>query len=138
MLALYRRAGRQAEALRAYQDLPSTLGEELGIEPSAALSRLETAILRQDEDLDWRPLRAAPMTPPPSGRQPRRAETTSTRELPPGPLLEDDGAHANSKPTTEAQARSRSGGLTATRCVPARKARSDEQHSFRACVSPLS
>jgi len=51
MLALYR-AGRQAEALRAYQELRSLLREELGIEPNATLQRLETAILRHDPDLD--------------------------------------------------------------------------------------
>jgi DNA-binding SARP family transcriptional activator len=50
MLALYR-CGRQAEALRAYQDLRRTLGEELGIEPGPALAELETAILRQDPEL---------------------------------------------------------------------------------------
>jgi DNA-binding SARP family transcriptional activator/class 3 adenylate cyclase len=54
MLALYR-AGRQAEALRAYQDLRRHLGEELGIEPSEALRHLETAILRHEPELDWRP-----------------------------------------------------------------------------------
>jgi class 3 adenylate cyclase/DNA-binding SARP family transcriptional activator/tetratricopeptide (TPR) repeat protein len=54
ILALYR-AGRQADALRAYQDLRRVLGEELGIEPSAALSRLETAILRHDPELEWTP-----------------------------------------------------------------------------------
>jgi DNA-binding SARP family transcriptional activator/class 3 adenylate cyclase len=58
ILALYR-TGRQAEALRAYQDLRRFLGEELGIEPGAALSRLETAILRHDPGLDWMSL-----TPP--------------------------------------------------------------------------
>jgi DNA-binding SARP family transcriptional activator/class 3 adenylate cyclase len=52
MLALYR-SGRQAEALRAYQDLRLLLGEELGIEPSAPLRRLESAILRHEAELDW-------------------------------------------------------------------------------------
>jgi DNA-binding SARP family transcriptional activator len=51
MLALYR-AGRQAEALRAYQHLRRLLGEELGIEPGADLSRLESAILRHEPALD--------------------------------------------------------------------------------------
>src|SRR5919109_3100012 len=50
MLALYR-AGRQAEALEAYQEGRRTLVDELGIEPSPALRQLEQAILRQDEAL---------------------------------------------------------------------------------------
>jgi predicted ATPase/DNA-binding SARP family transcriptional activator len=48
MLALSR-AGRQAEALRAYQDGRAVLGEELGLEPSAELRQLERAILEQDD-----------------------------------------------------------------------------------------
>jgi DNA-binding SARP family transcriptional activator len=52
MVALYR-TGRQAEALLAYQELRAVLGEGLGLEPSGALQRLETAILRQESDLDW-------------------------------------------------------------------------------------
>jgi YVTN family beta-propeller protein len=51
MLALYR-AGRQAEALQAYQQARHTLVDELGIEPGQALQRLEQAILQQDESLD--------------------------------------------------------------------------------------
>jgi DNA-binding SARP family transcriptional activator/DNA polymerase III delta prime subunit len=54
MVALYR-AGRQAEALRAYQDLRTILGEELGLEPDRALQRLESAILRHEPELDWPP-----------------------------------------------------------------------------------
>ncbi len=72
MVALYR-AGRQAEALRAYQDLRRVLGEELGIEPTATLARLETAILRHDPELDWRPAeQAAPLSPAP---QPEASKT---------------------------------------------------------------
>lgn len=62
MVALYR-AGRQAEALRAYQDLRAILGEELGLEPNSALQRLEGAILRHEPELDWAPdaIAARPM-----------------------------------------------------------------------------
>jgi DNA-binding SARP family transcriptional activator len=51
MLALYR-SGRQAEALEAYRDAREALVEELGIEPSPELHRLEQAILRHDPELD--------------------------------------------------------------------------------------
>ncbi|MBI2706535.1 MAG: FHA domain-containing protein [Actinobacteria bacterium] len=51
MLALYR-SGRQADALRAYEDARSFLVDELGIDPSAPLRELEGAILRQDPALD--------------------------------------------------------------------------------------
>lgn len=51
MLALYR-SGRQVEAMRAYERHRRRLAEEVGLEPAAALRTLETAILRQDPDLD--------------------------------------------------------------------------------------
>ena len=51
MLALYR-AGRQADALRAYQAARAELAEELGLEPGRELQRLESAILVQDPTLD--------------------------------------------------------------------------------------
>jgi predicted ATPase/DNA-binding SARP family transcriptional activator len=50
MLALYR-SGRQADALRAYQEARRRLGEELGIEPTPALRRLEGEILFHDPSL---------------------------------------------------------------------------------------
>jgi len=51
ILALYR-SGRQAEALQAYQEARRMLADELGIDPSQDLRRLEGAILRQDPELD--------------------------------------------------------------------------------------
>lgn len=50
MSALYQ-AGRQAEALRAYQEARRLLGTELGIEPGRELALLEEQILLQDESL---------------------------------------------------------------------------------------
>jgi DNA-binding SARP family transcriptional activator len=50
MLALYR-CDRQAEALDAFHDARRVLVEELGIEPSAALQQLHSAILRHERTL---------------------------------------------------------------------------------------
>jgi DNA-binding SARP family transcriptional activator len=50
MLALYR-AGRQAEALRAFQKTRTYLADELGLEPSTRLRDLEHRILNQDASL---------------------------------------------------------------------------------------
>ena len=51
MLALYR-AGRQGEALAAYQRAREILADELGIDPSPELRRLHERILAQSPDLD--------------------------------------------------------------------------------------
>jgi DNA-binding SARP family transcriptional activator len=59
MLALYR-AGRQADALRAYQKIRRTLADELGLEPGAELRALEVAMLQQRPELD-RVVPAAPV-----------------------------------------------------------------------------
>ena len=58
MLALYRE-GRQADALNAYQRARETLADELGIDPSPELSRLQERMLKQDPALELRgePLR---------------------------------------------------------------------------------
>ena len=50
MLALYR-AGRQADALAAYQEGRRALVDELGLEPGDALQQLERAILNHDPAL---------------------------------------------------------------------------------------
>ena len=68
VLALYR-SGRQADALRAYQRARARLRDELGIDPGAELRDLESAVLRQDPALDWRPPERRARTGPP-GRRP--------------------------------------------------------------------
>ena len=50
MLALYR-AGRQAEALEAYQDARARFIDDLGIEPGPELKRLQSEILRHEAGL---------------------------------------------------------------------------------------
>ncbi len=51
MLALYR-SGRQADALRVYDETRRQLDAELGIEPSRTLQMLQRSILRQDITLN--------------------------------------------------------------------------------------
>lgn len=52
MMRAQYRAGRQADALRTFHRFREILGEELGIEPSPAISRLEEQILLQDPSLE--------------------------------------------------------------------------------------
>ncbi|MBA2896844.1 BTAD domain-containing putative transcriptional regulator [Nonomuraea soli] len=60
--ALYR-AGRQSEALEAYQELRERLADELGLDPSPALVALQQAMLAQDPSLDSAPSNLpAPLT----------------------------------------------------------------------------
>ena len=79
MLALYR-AGRQADALRAYRDLRAILAGELAIEPGPALRDLHARILRQDP-----------------GARPARRAAARRAGHPPGPqtryVQSADGVH---------------------------------------------
>jgi DNA-binding SARP family transcriptional activator len=52
MVALYR-SDRQADALAAFRTLRGRLVDQLGIEPSPALARLNDAILNHSPELEW-------------------------------------------------------------------------------------
>jgi DNA-binding SARP family transcriptional activator/streptogramin lyase len=76
MLALYR-TGRQAEALETYRLARTVMREELGLEPGAALKRLEHAILEQDPSLGPAPK----LPPPPHGPRRRRLAIAAATAL---------------------------------------------------------
>ena len=65
MIGLYR-TGRQADALAQARTLRDRLAEELGVDPGPSLAALETAILRQDPELELAPVAPAPAAPPPA------------------------------------------------------------------------
>jgi DNA-binding SARP family transcriptional activator/pimeloyl-ACP methyl ester carboxylesterase len=83
MLALYR-AGRHAEALRAYRDGHAYLVTELGLEPGRALRELELAIARHDPALDHVPV-PGPASPAAPERAGRRLKPPSARLAPDRP-----------------------------------------------------
>ena len=76
MLALYR-SGRQAEALEVYRATRRLLADELGLEPSQELERLERLILTHDAELDLPRVETpvpAPLPQPPTAAPPGRAD----------------------------------------------------------------
>jgi hypothetical protein len=81
-LALYR-TGRQADALGVLRATRTRLADELGIDPGAALQRLERDILTQSPVLDWHP----PTSPRPVTAAVTVAPTSTTR---PAPVEEQD------------------------------------------------
>jgi len=66
------RSGRQADALDVLRQVREVLADELGLEPSAELRDLQTAVLRQDSALDWVAPPPGPVPPvgAPSPRHP--------------------------------------------------------------------
>jgi class 3 adenylate cyclase/DNA-binding SARP family transcriptional activator len=76
MLALYR-GGRQADALAAYQEGRELLRDELGLDPSHSLQRLEKAILVHDSSLEP----ALPRSPPARRPAPAPPQRPAALEL---------------------------------------------------------
>ncbi|HJR95205.1 MAG TPA: BTAD domain-containing putative transcriptional regulator [Gaiellaceae bacterium] len=79
MLALYR-SGRQADALEAYRSGRRLLDEELGLEPTDELQRLERAILNHDPSLESPGVAGVSR---PSVAQGRRASSRTGKQVPP-------------------------------------------------------
>jgi DNA-binding SARP family transcriptional activator len=90
MLALYR-SGRQAEALSVYQQTRAQLVEQLGIEPSPRLHRLERDILQQQPELEYARESAVVAMPP---RATRKTVTVVVAELEPSEGLDDPETRA--------------------------------------------
>ncbi|MFI0405628.1 AfsR/SARP family transcriptional regulator [Actinomadura sp. 3N508] len=84
MLALYR-SGRQAEALRAFQNVRGVLIEQLGIEPGEELQHLHQRILTRDAVLSPSPTSPAPTSPEPSLSSASPAPSSPPASPAPGP-----------------------------------------------------
>ncbi len=121
MLALYR-AGRQAEALRAYTEIRDRLVDELGVDPGSSLRELEARVLAHDPSLA-----AEPAPPPPPTLQPVPGNL-------PEPLSRFLGRDAELEQVGDAIASSRlvtligPGGVGKTRLAVEAAARLREQH----------
>ena len=132
MLALYR-AGRQAEALRAFTEIRDRLVDELGIEPGSSLRDLEARILDHDPSLAAeQPAPAACAADTIAARQPAR----TTEQLP-------RAQRPNSNRWTQAIDSSRlvtligPGGVGKTRLAVAAAAQRRDQHSGGAWLVEL-
>ncbi|MEV3965331.1 BTAD domain-containing putative transcriptional regulator [Nocardia sp. NPDC050193] len=66
LMRLLAAAGRDNEALDVFAALRTTLATELGTDPGAAITELNTAILRGDLGSRTEPIRSEPVPPPPN------------------------------------------------------------------------
>jgi peptide/nickel transport system substrate-binding protein len=103
MLALYR-TGRQADALAVYADTRATLVDQLGVDPSGDLQRLQAAILDHDPALDYAAAPAGGMTAPVAAAIPVGATATAKAPTVATPFMAPLGsgfspAHAPPAPT---------------------------------------
>ena len=96
IVGLYR-SGRQADALRTYQECRRMLGEELGIEPGAELRELDAAVLSQDDSLlAWHPpAMGTPRAVDPTPARPRIAAE--------GPLVPGESVGIPAAPDVDAR-----------------------------------
>ncbi|GAB7004035.1 hypothetical protein JCM18899A_15070 [Nocardioides sp. AN3] len=84
------RSGRQADALDALRRVRELLDEELGLEPSAELRELQTAVLRQDPALEWVPPVAGGPAPSVVIPAPRAEPSPEPAAVAPWPLCGRD------------------------------------------------
>ncbi len=89
-------SGRQADALDALRRVRHILADELGLDPGAALRTLESAVLRQDPSLIWRPAPEPTAAPEPDRPLPPPAPE------PPTPALDGTVPPAGPEPATPA------------------------------------
>ena len=119
MLALYR-AGRQADALRAYEQRTRPFAEELGLEPGPDLRRLEAAILDQDPRWTSGPgaSRGERRIPADAGQLVRRSRRSSS------PQIEEHAmVRIGSSPWSDPAEWARPVSRSRRRCVSDRRAR---------------